>query len=381
VYKKLLATVIGGAFATTLIATPSAVAADKATLTIQATPSAGLHPGDTVSVAGTLALAGSGLADKPVQLDLCYHGYKSPDRCTPTQVKTAADGSYKGQLVLPDYDIFLGFYVSAQYNIVDGTPEASATQEIQTNERSELNDYAVTRPAKWGESSVVTGVFSVFDAKGAKSGMQKVKVHLYTSTEQKGWTKLQESQTDDSGAFKFTWRPESHRTFIQVRIPPWCYYVTQCKQSYSVSESPVSVVDVTPPSTPTPSTSPTPSPIPTPSPTPSTTPKPPVQKVRTKVSLNAGPEPVKKGRKITVAGKAIQLAGNSWAKVTGRSVAVYFRAKGSRTWTLAGWAKLDKNGRYVIRFKAKKDGSWHAVLKGDAKRHGATSPSDYIDVR
>jgi hypothetical protein len=114
-------------------------------------------------------------------------------------------------------------------------------------------------------------------------------------------------------------------------------------------------------------------PIPNPTPAPA--------KAKTKVTLNAAPEPVKKGRKITVSGKVTQQSGTSWTKVTGRSVAVYFRAKGASTWTLAGWAKLDKNGKYVIKFKAKKDGSWHAVLKAGTTRYGATSPSDYVDVR
>src|SRR3954463_4849995 len=59
VNKKLLATAISGVFAASLIAAPAALAADQATLTIQATPSTGLHPGDTFSVAGKLALAGS----------------------------------------------------------------------------------------------------------------------------------------------------------------------------------------------------------------------------------------------------------------------------------------------------------------------------------
>jgi hypothetical protein len=450
--------------AATLAFPPQALAAAAPTLTIKAGAATGVHSGDSLSLSGLLLDdAGAALAAKPITLNLCQAQYTGPATCVTAQAITAADGSYLGQLVVPDVVGVLPFKATALYNVgADGLPEASASQEIDVTVKSVLSDLTLTSPAvASGHRVLAAGKLTVFDAKGVAVPKAGETVELYTSTNQKTWTKAGEQLTTADGSFALGFEPMVRQTFVQARIPKSCRELV-CKQLYTVSESKVGTVvlelnevrfsafsapgtvqvntkatvaatvvigddvagwkaaanaTVTLQKGPANGTwtdfgtaktdrngsvtfkptfdadgywrfllpggatslraekiffvNTTMAPIPKPIPA----------KVKTKVALNAAPEPVKKGRKITVSGKVTQQSGSFWTKVTGRSVAVYFRAKGARTWTLGGWAKLDKNGRYVIRFTAKKDGSWRAVLKAGSTRYGATSPSDYVDVR
>lgn len=463
-YKKILVTVV----AATLAFAPQALAAGEPTLTIKASAVTGVHTGDSLSLSGLLLDdAGAALAAKAVTLNLCQAQYTGAATCVTAQATTAADGSYLGQLVVPDSTSIFPFKATALYNVgADGLPEATASQDVDVTVESALADLTFTSPTvASGHRVLVAGKLTTVGATGVAGPKAGETVELYTSPNQQTWTKAGEQLTTAAGSFALGFEPTVRQTFVQARIPESCHELV-CKQLYTVSESKVGTVALdlhevrfsafSAPGTaqvnakatvaatvvvgddasgwkadanatvilqkgpaggawadygtaktdkygsvtfkPTfdgdaywrfllpgdatslraekvffVNTTTTPIPDPTPTPAPA--------KVHTKVALNAGPEPVKKGHKIAVAGKVTQQAGKSWAKVTGRSVAVYFRAKGSRTWTLAGWAKLDKNGHYVIRFKAKKDGFWRGVFKADAKRYGATSPSDYIDVR
>jgi hypothetical protein len=463
VYKKILVTVA----AATLAFAPQALAAGKPTLTIKAGAVTGVHPGDSLSLSGLLLDdAGAALAAKAVTLNLCQAQYTGPATCVTAQATTGADGSYLGQLVVPDAAGVLPFKATALYNVgADGLPQAGASQDIDVTVTSALADLTFTSPtAASGHRVLVAGKLTTVGGTGVAGPKAGETVELYTSPNQQTWTKAGEQLTTADGTFALGFEPTVRQTFVQARIPESCHELV-CKQLYTVSESKVGTValdlhEVRFSASSVPGTvqvntkatvaatvvigddaggwkadanatvilqkgpaggawadygtaktdkygsvtfkpafagdaywrfllpgdatslrgekvffvNTTTTPIPDPTPAP-------VQKVHTKVALNAGPEPVKKGRRITVAGKVTQQVGKSWAKVTGRSVAVYFRAKGSSTWTLAGWAKLDKNGHYVITVKAKKDGFWRGVLKGDAKRYGATSPSDYVDVR
>ncbi|GAA4618346.1 hypothetical protein GCM10023195_82400 [Actinoallomurus liliacearum] len=104
-------------------------------------------------------------------------------------------------------------------------------------------------------------------------------------------------------------------------------------------------------------------------------------KYRTRISgLNASPEPVRKGRRITVTG-LLQRNTTSWKAFTKRSVKIYFRAKGGTKWTYAGSAKTDGRGRFTFGAKASKDGYWRATYAGDSAYLAVTSGSDYVDVR
>lgn len=99
-------------------------------------------------------------------------------------------------------------------------------------------------------------------------------------------------------------------------------------------------------------------------------------------SFNAAPEPVVKGRTLTVSGVLKRAVDGSTFKIwPGRAVHVYYQAAGSKVWTYAGSTKTNKYGKFVKGFKASKDATWKAVYKGDAGHLRAESATDYVDVR
>ncbi|GAT68478.1 lysozyme [Planomonospora sphaerica] len=97
-------------------------------------------------------------------------------------------------------------------------------------------------------------------------------------------------------------------------------------------------------------------------------------------SLNAGPEPAGKGRKLTVSG-TLRLATGTRRAVAGQRVLIRFRPRGSTVWRTAGTAVTASGGTFRRTFRAAGDGTWQAVYNGDALRLAARSGSDYVDVR
>ncbi|MBW8481745.1 hypothetical protein [Actinomadura parmotrematis] len=98
--------------------------------------------------------------------------------------------------------------------------------------------------------------------------------------------------------------------------------------------------------------------------------------------FNASPEPVKKGRTITVGGKLNRYLGGKWKPAgAGASIGIYFKAKGATAWTLLATAKTTSTGTFAKKFKASKDGTWYASYKGSTTYLGSTSAGDYVDVR
>ncbi|KAB2350955.1 GH25 family lysozyme [Actinomadura rudentiformis] len=96
--------------------------------------------------------------------------------------------------------------------------------------------------------------------------------------------------------------------------------------------------------------------------------------------VNAGPEPVRRGRALTVLGRLYAFNGG-WKGLPGKRVNVYFRAKGSAKWVYAGAVTTDRYGKFRKRFTAKRDGSWRVAFWGGPRYFGTTSGSDYVDVR
>ncbi|MEV6423617.1 HtaA domain-containing protein [Streptomyces sp. NPDC051662] len=104
-------------------------------------------------------------------------------------------------------------------------------------------------------------------------------------------------------------------------------------------------------------------------------------KLRTAISgFNAGPEPVRKGRTITVTGTLRSLNG-TWKNAAAQSVDILFKADGSRTWTKQSTVRTNSRGMFSKGFTAKKDGAWKAEFKATSSRLGVTSSSDRVDVR
>ncbi|WP_329264555.1 hypothetical protein OG223_51125 [Streptomyces sp. NBC_01478] len=102
-----------------------------------------------------------------------------------------------------------------------------------------------------------------------------------------------------------------------------------------------------------------------------------------KVTVNASPEPVKKGRTITVTGK---LTRANWESGTytgyqSRPVKLQFRKKGSSVYTTLKTVTSGAAGTLKTTTKAKSDGYFRFVFAGTATTGPSTAAGDFVDVR
>jgi hypothetical protein len=102
-----------------------------------------------------------------------------------------------------------------------------------------------------------------------------------------------------------------------------------------------------------------------------------------KVTVNASPEPVKKGRTITVTGK---LTRANWGSGTytgyeDRSVRLQFRKKGSAAYTTLKTVTSGSKGTLKTTTKAVTDGYFRFLFTGTATTGPATAVGDFVDVR
>lgn len=99
-------------------------------------------------------------------------------------------------------------------------------------------------------------------------------------------------------------------------------------------------------------------------------------------SFDAGPEPVRRGKTLTVSGVLKRSSnGTAFKAWSGQLVYVYYCPAGSKTWTYWGSVKTGRYGKFRLSFKAAKDATWKAAYKGDADNLRAESATDYVDVR
>lgn len=104
-------------------------------------------------------------------------------------------------------------------------------------------------------------------------------------------------------------------------------------------------------------------------------------KLRTAVSkFNASPEPVRKGRTITVKGTLRSLDG-TWKNASGQTVIILFKADGSSKWSKLATVRTNSKGLFSKGFTAKKDGTFKAQFKATSSRLGTTGAGDRVDVR
>ncbi|MGM9380287.1 hypothetical protein [Streptomyces antibioticus] len=106
-------------------------------------------------------------------------------------------------------------------------------------------------------------------------------------------------------------------------------------------------------------------------------------KRRSTLSTDAGPEPVAKGKTITVTGK---LARANWdtykyAGFASQSVGLQFRPKGSSTYTTVKTVKSDAAGKLKASVKATSDGYWRWSYAGTSTTAALKSAGDFVDVR
>jgi hypothetical protein len=101
-----------------------------------------------------------------------------------------------------------------------------------------------------------------------------------------------------------------------------------------------------------------------------------------RLSTNAAPEPVAKGRTITVSG-TLQRANwqtLKYAGYTGRAVKLQFQPKAG-SWTTVKTATSGKGGKLSTTVKAGKDGCYRFVFPGNSTTAKVVSGADCIDVR
>ncbi|KOV56015.1 hypothetical protein ADL00_27960 [Streptomyces sp. AS58] len=106
-------------------------------------------------------------------------------------------------------------------------------------------------------------------------------------------------------------------------------------------------------------------------------------KRRSTLSVNASPEPVVKGRTITVTGK---LARANWDKYvyagyTSQSVRLQFRAKNSSAYTTVKTVTSDAKGNLRADVKAAADGYWRWSFAGTSTTAALKAKGDFVDVR
>ncbi|MBL1083414.1 carboxypeptidase regulatory-like domain-containing protein [Streptomyces actinomycinicus] len=99
---------------------------------------------------------------------------------------------------------------------------------------------------------------------------------------------------------------------------------------------------------------------------------------------NASPEPVTKGRTITVKGVLQERAAGSstWKAYGAKKVQILFRPKGAKTWYVMSTVTSKSNGSFSKGFTARQDGTWVPVfLYPDSKHFVGSGREDYVDVR
>ncbi|MEU5161294.1 calcium-binding protein [Streptomyces sp. NPDC020875] len=103
----------------------------------------------------------------------------------------------------------------------------------------------------------------------------------------------------------------------------------------------------------------------------------------TKLTANAGPEPVKKGQNVTVDGllTIVNWDRRTYTGYVNHTVQLEFLKKDTKTWTPVKTLKTDKNGKVKTTAKASVDGYWRLRYAGTGTVAPVTSTSDFVDVR
>ncbi|GAA5023955.1 hypothetical protein GCM10023335_57100 [Streptomyces siamensis] len=101
------------------------------------------------------------------------------------------------------------------------------------------------------------------------------------------------------------------------------------------------------------------------------------------LTVNASPEPVAKGARITVTGKLVRANWDTYryAGYTGQAVKLQFRPKGSDTYTTVATVNTSSTGTLRTTVKAVKDGYWRWNFTGTNTTGPAKATGDYVDVR
>ncbi|MEU9170775.1 hypothetical protein AB0D34_23715 [Streptomyces sp. NPDC048420] len=104
---------------------------------------------------------------------------------------------------------------------------------------------------------------------------------------------------------------------------------------------------------------------------------------RATLTTNASPEPVKKGRTITVTGKLARANWdtNKYAGYSTQPVKLQFKKKGATTWSTLKTIKSSTTGALKTTVTASTDGYFRYVFAGTTTTSPVNSSADYVDVQ
>lgn len=102
-----------------------------------------------------------------------------------------------------------------------------------------------------------------------------------------------------------------------------------------------------------------------------------------KLTVNAGPEPVTKGRTVTITGKLSRAnwEDNAYHGYTGQYVKLQFRKAGTSTYTTLKTIKTDSYGNLKTTATASVDGYWRYSFAGTSTTPAVSAAGDYVDVQ
>ncbi|WP_225079749.1 hypothetical protein [Streptomyces sp. CoT10] len=106
-------------------------------------------------------------------------------------------------------------------------------------------------------------------------------------------------------------------------------------------------------------------------------------KRNSRLTVNASPEPVSKGRTITVTGKVTRANWETrkYASYGGRLVSLQFKAAGTASYTTVKKVYANGSGNLRTTVKASKTGTWRWVYYGDTTTGPSTSSGDNVVVK
>ncbi|MEU8685872.1 calcium-binding protein [Streptomyces sp. NPDC048611] len=101
------------------------------------------------------------------------------------------------------------------------------------------------------------------------------------------------------------------------------------------------------------------------------------------LTTNAAPEPVVKGKTVTVTGalKRANWDTDKYAGYTQQSVQLQFRKKGAAAYSTVKTVRSDSRGNLKATVKASADGSWRYAFAGTSTTSSVNSTSDFLDVK
>jgi hypothetical protein len=320
---------------------PAAVTVEKQATQITATmtPASTVAPYTNMDVDGKVVRMGSAgpvpLANAGVQVNASAEVAYS----TPLWVKTAADGTFHTSFTA-GRNAGASAAVTAHYygaGFLAGTETGLGALTIKNT--ATLTDFnAFPEPLAYGDTVIANGRLTI---EPDLNNSTNLPLYLEYSFDRKTWkTWATQTLARQGNVYFNTDRPVTADAYWRIRYPGDAFNIP------AVTEP--DYVDV---------------------------------KYRTQMyDFNASPEPVKKGGTITVKGLLYRFRAKA-EPGPNANIHIYFKPKGSSTWTKMAITKTASNGWFKKTFRASQDGTWLARYWESAGYLGSNYPSDYVDVK